>query len=192
MGLFGKSETYSENPEIRQVEKIIAKEAREDQKNLDHTIKDLSSAEKAHNKSVKAADKAQHQLEKAVKKEHKAAEALNRAAHNHDAAVAGEQTAEKTVQIKKQHEVRLERDLEQKRHQLDEMQQRKAHNDQIRESKLSQIHAQAAAAADARRSSFDRASVGGGPAGGAGPNAPANGAAGAPGTTAGTGGAPSV
>lgn len=53
MPLFGKSDTFSENPEVRQVEKMIAKEAREDQKNLDHTIKDLSGAEKTHNKSIK-------------------------------------------------------------------------------------------------------------------------------------------
>ncbi|KAI0676968.1 hypothetical protein C8Q78DRAFT_1000386 [Trametes maxima] len=129
MPLFGKSDTFSENPEIRQVEKMVAKEARDDQKALDHTIKDLSTAEKAHNKSIKAADKAAHALDKAVEKEHKAAKALNRAAHNHDAAVTSEQSAEKTVQIKKQHEARLEQDLEQKRRQMDEIQQRKSHND---------------------------------------------------------------
>ncbi|KAI0824685.1 hypothetical protein BC628DRAFT_1321714 [Trametes gibbosa] len=170
MPLFGKSDTFSENPEIRQVEKMIAKESREDQKNLDHSIKDLSSAEKSHNKSIKAADKAQHALDKSVEQEHKAAKALNRAVHGHDAAISNEQNAEKTLTIKQQHEARLEQDLEQKRRHLDDLQQRKAQNDQLRESKLSQIHAQAAAAADARRMSFDnndvgqRAAVGDGPA----------------------------
>ncbi|KAI0356534.1 hypothetical protein OH77DRAFT_1423467 [Trametes cingulata] len=174
MPLFGKSDTFSENPEVRQVEKMIAKEARDDQKNLDHTIKDLSSAEKAHNKSIKAVDKASHALDKAVEKEHKAAKAVNRAIHNHDSTVAGEQAAEKKVQITKQHEARLEQDLEQKRRQLDELQHRKAQNDHVRESKLSQIHAQAAAAADMRRASYEdgqgqqRASVGGEPASGPG------------------------
>ncbi|KAH9894369.1 hypothetical protein C8Q73DRAFT_836312 [Cubamyces lactineus] len=214
MGLFGKSDTFSDNPEIRQVEKIIAKETREDQKNLDHTIKDLSGAEKAHNKSIKAVDKAHHQLDKAVEQEHKAAKALNRAAHSHDSAVSNEQNAEKTVergltlpsptrphtslttaspllpQIKKQHEARLEKDLEQKRRQLDELQQRKAHNDQVRETKLSQIHAQAAAAADARRSSFDQPTVGGAPTSGAAPGAAPGGAAGAASAGAGAGAAP--
>ncbi|KAI0370171.1 hypothetical protein BV20DRAFT_966785 [Pilatotrama ljubarskyi] len=176
MPLFGKSDTFSDNPEVRQVEKMIAKEARDDQKNLDHTIKDLSSAEKAHNKSVKAVDNAHHALDKAVEKEHKAAKAVNRAIHNHDSTVANEQAAEKKVEITKQHETRLEQDLEQKRRQLDELQHRKAQNDQLRESKLSQIHAQAAAAADIRRASFEngnqqqqRASVGGEPTSGAAP-----------------------
>ncbi|KAI0637908.1 hypothetical protein C8Q77DRAFT_397473 [Trametes polyzona] len=189
MPLFGKSDTFSENPEIRQVEKMIAKEAREDQKNLDHTIEDLSSAEKAHNKSIKVADKAQHALDKAVEKEHKAAKALNRAAHNHDSAISSEQNAEKTLQIKQQHEARLEQDLEQKRRHLDELQQRKAHNDQVRESKLSQIHAQAAAAADARRASFDTS---GQPATVGGPTSTAETSAAPGGPSAGAGGAPSV
>ena len=53
MPLFGKSDTFSENPEIREVEKRVAKEARADQKNLDHAINDLSHADKAHDKSIK-------------------------------------------------------------------------------------------------------------------------------------------
>ncbi len=104
------------------------------------------------------ADKAQHALDKAVENEHKAAKAVNRAVHNHDAAISNEQNAEKTVQvrsqfappparraitpsrpvpydapallqIKQQHETRLEQDLEQKRRHLNELQQRKAQND---------------------------------------------------------------
>ncbi|CDO74552.1 hypothetical protein BN946_scf184632.g9 [Trametes cinnabarina] len=129
MGLFGKSDPSSQNKEDRQIEKIVAKEERDEQKNLDHTVKDLSSAEKAYNKTVKAISKAQHQLERAVEKEHNASKAVNRAAHNHDAAIANEQNAEKTVELHKEHEVKLGQDLEQKRRQLEDAQQRKAHND---------------------------------------------------------------
>lgn len=53
MPLFGKSDTVSENPDVREVEKVVAKEARTDQKNLDHAITDLSHADKSHNKSIK-------------------------------------------------------------------------------------------------------------------------------------------
>lgn len=48
-----KSDTMSQDPTIRQFEKRISNEARADQKNLDHVIKDLSGAETTHNKSIK-------------------------------------------------------------------------------------------------------------------------------------------
>lgn len=129
MNLFGKSSTLSEDPEIRQVEKSIAQEAREDQKNLERNIKDLSGAEKSHNKSIKvckipsgtptpplpsgcayahrslrcllqATNKAQQAVDKAVETEYEATKALNRAAHDRDAAIANEATAEKTVKVR--------------------------------------------------------------------------------------------
>ena len=56
MGLFGgskSSSTASEDPEIRQVEKMIATEAKNDQKNLDHALKDLSKLDKTHEKAIK-------------------------------------------------------------------------------------------------------------------------------------------
>ncbi|RPD66674.1 hypothetical protein L226DRAFT_556576 [Lentinus tigrinus ALCF2SS1-7] len=164
MPLFGKSETFSENPEVREVEKTVAKEARADQKNLDHAISDLSQADKTHSKSIKSAEKAAHALDKAVANEHKAAKALNNAAHKHEAAIANEQTAEKTVQIKNQHQDRLAQDLEQRKLHLESLRQRKEHNDQVRETKLSDIHAREAAVAGTRStfSSGDRASIVGG------------------------------
>ncbi|KAI0080696.1 hypothetical protein K474DRAFT_1589184 [Panus rudis PR-1116 ss-1] len=137
----------SQDPAIRQIEKQIATEARSEEKNLQHAIKDLESAEKTHNKSIKAADKAQHALDKAVQKEHKAASALNKAAHQHDAAIAHEQTAEKNVTLKHQHEERLEQDLAKRRASVEELRHRKNQNDQQREMKLSQVHAQAASRA---------------------------------------------
>lgn len=54
MGLFNStSPEQSQNPEIRQVEKITANGAKADEKNLEHAIKDLKNAEKTHNKGVK-------------------------------------------------------------------------------------------------------------------------------------------
>ncbi|TFK92983.1 hypothetical protein K466DRAFT_581435 [Polyporus arcularius HHB13444] len=161
MPLLGKSDTFSENPDVREVEKVVAKEARTDQKNLDHAITDLSHADKSHNKSIKAANKAAHALDKAVAKEHKAAKAVNKAVHNHEVAVANEQNAEKVIQIKKQHEARLEQDLEQKKQHLDALRQRKEHNDQVREAKLADIHAGEPAPPEARSSynAGDRASI---------------------------------
>ena len=53
-GLFGGSKTSgSEDPEIRQLEKMIAKEAKSEQKALDHALKDLSKLDKSHEKAIK-------------------------------------------------------------------------------------------------------------------------------------------
>lgn len=57
MGLFGGSKSSgaaSEDPETRQLEKMIATEAKNDQKNLDHALKDLSKLDKTHEKAIKA------------------------------------------------------------------------------------------------------------------------------------------
>lgn len=43
----------SADPQIRDMEKRISQEERTDQKNLDHVIKDLKNAEKAHQKAIK-------------------------------------------------------------------------------------------------------------------------------------------
>lgn len=56
MGLFGgskSSEAASENPEIRQVEQMVATEAKNEQKNLDHTLKDFAKLNGTHEKAIK-------------------------------------------------------------------------------------------------------------------------------------------
>lgn len=156
MGIFSsksKKGTMSDNPETRQVEKMIASETKADQKNVDHALKDFKKADKMHDKSIKSADKAQHALDKAVKKEHKTAQAVNKAEHQHETAIANQHNASKTVELQRQHESVLEQDLQKRRNEFEELQQRKAANDATRESKLAQIHEQAAE--HARSASFD-------------------------------------
>ncbi|KAI0796487.1 hypothetical protein C8Q75DRAFT_741281 [Abortiporus biennis] len=142
-----KDPNMSKDPQIRQIEQMIANEARSDQKNLEHAIKDVKAGESTHNKSVKAAQKAEHNLDKAVKNEHDAAKVLNKANHDHEAAIANQQSAERDLALKQQHETRLVQDVEKKRSNMDSIQHRKESNDQQRELKLSEIHAQAASRA---------------------------------------------
>lgn len=47
----------STDPQIRQVEKMMEKEAKADQKTLSHAIKDLTGVEKNHDKSIKVSDR---------------------------------------------------------------------------------------------------------------------------------------
>ncbi|KAH9942054.1 hypothetical protein B0H21DRAFT_751429 [Amylocystis lapponica] len=142
MPLLGSgSSNASSNPESH---RFMANEAKADQRNLDHAIKDLNTAEKLHSKSVKATEKANSAIDKAVKKEHSAAQALNKAEHKLDAAVADQKNARKTLETDRQHETQLGADVQQRRSTMEEMQQRKDTNDQTRESTLAQLHQQAA------------------------------------------------
>ncbi|GJE84922.1 hypothetical protein PsYK624_009980 [Phanerochaete sordida] len=144
------------DPEIRTFEKRIAQEARTDQKNLDHVIKDLKNAEKAHQKAIKGADKAQHNVDKAAQNEHKTASAVEKAQHDHQAAVSAEASAEKSLNLARQYQQRLEGDLQKRRATVDEWQHRKDVNDQQRETKLADIHTAAASRAGSRANSINR------------------------------------
>ncbi|KAJ3478122.1 hypothetical protein NLI96_g9983 [Meripilus lineatus] len=134
----------STDPQIRQVEKMMEKEAKADQKTLSHAIKDLTGVEKNHDKSIKAADKAQHALDKAIKQEYNAAATLNKATHAHDSAVSSHHAAEKTLNLKQQHETRLLQDLEQRRADVENLKQRKATNDV---ASRAQVHSEGPATA---------------------------------------------
>lgn len=50
------SSSMSTDPHVRDLEKRIAQEARSDQRNLDHVVKDLKTAEKNHQKAIKVRD----------------------------------------------------------------------------------------------------------------------------------------
>ncbi|THH33699.1 hypothetical protein EUX98_g489 [Antrodiella citrinella] len=152
MPLFGSKDksSASQDPQVQQFEKIVAKEAHDDQKTLQHAVKDLKHAEASHNKGIKrststqAADGAQHSFENAMKQEHKTADALNKATNQHDTAVSNQTSAEKTLNLKQQHEQRLQQNLDQRKQAMETIEQRKQANDQRREAKLSDLHAQAA------------------------------------------------
>ncbi|EPT02319.1 hypothetical protein FOMPIDRAFT_88996 [Fomitopsis schrenkii] len=157
MGLFGgskSSEAASENPEIRQVEQMVATEAKNEQKNLDHTLKDFAKLNGTHEKAIKAADKAQRSLDKAVKNENKTAKELNEAEHRHDNALSDQRNAYKTLELKRQQGGRIEQDLQQRKASVGELQQKKAANDAARESKLSDVHRHAAERARTRSVDF--------------------------------------
>ncbi|KAL1944941.1 hypothetical protein VTO73DRAFT_2561 [Trametes versicolor] len=134
MLLFGKYDAAARNPSP-----VLADpQSREDQRDLDQSIKDLTSAEKAHDKSVKAAFDAHRAVDQAIENEYETAKALNRATHNHDVAISNEHNARITAKINQQYEAHLQRGLEQKRRRLDEVHQRKANNDKLRKLDVSQ------------------------------------------------------
>ncbi|ELU41375.1 pneumovirus matrix domain-containing protein [Rhizoctonia solani AG-1 IA] len=112
--------------DTKMIEKMLEREAKSDAAALKHAVKDLEAAEKAEVKAENMVDKAIHAHEKTVRKEHDAAKALNKAQHAHGARVADEQSALKTIEIKKQHQSRLEQDVEAKK--------------ALRDQKIAQLH----------------------------------------------------
>ncbi|CAE6511340.1 unnamed protein product [Rhizoctonia solani] len=126
--------------DTKMIEKMLEREAKNDAAALKHAVRDLEAAGRAEAKSEKMVDKAIHAHEKTVRKEHDAAKALNKAQHVHDARVSDEQSATKTIEIKKQHQARLEQDVEAKRTALEQMQKRKETNDALRDQKIAQLH----------------------------------------------------
>ncbi|KAG8747939.1 hypothetical protein FRC10_010558 [Ceratobasidium sp. 414] len=130
--------------DVKSIEKMLEREAKNDAAALKHALRDLEAANKTEVKSERMTDKAIHAHEKAVRKEHDAAKALNKAQHVHEARVADEQSALKTIEIKKQHQERLAADVEKKKASLDATQKRKETNDALRDQKIVQLHSRGA------------------------------------------------
>ena len=98
---------------------MLLREEKDEERAVQHALKDLKAAEKAGGKSHKvrrgwylsvcstpdawisqATDKAIHAIDKAHNSEHKAAKALSRATHKHDDTVASIATAERNLGVR--------------------------------------------------------------------------------------------
>jgi len=126
--------------DVKQIEKMLEREAKNDAAALKHAVRDAESSNNAEVKAEKMVDKAVHAHDKAARKEHDAAKALNKAQHTHESRVADALSAEKTIEIKKQHQAKLAADVEAKKATLDQLQKRKETNDALREQKIVQLH----------------------------------------------------
>lgn len=159
------------DPQVKSIEKIIAKEEKQDEKNLQHAIKDLKAGEKAETKAHKMADKAQHDLDKIKRKEHDAAKAVNKTKAEHEKALAEVDKVQKNIQVKHQREGQLEEDVRRKQTLVSELQQKKEQNDQVREAHIAQLHTHGAAGVGSLNTSPE--SMSGPSAAQGGPTAPA-------------------
>ncbi|EJD40162.1 hypothetical protein AURDEDRAFT_70501 [Auricularia subglabra TFB-10046 SS5] len=125
--------------EDKQLETLLKREEKEEERSVQHALKDLKATEKANSKAHKAADKAMHAVEKAQTKEHKTSKTLSKATHKHDDAVAAVTNAERNIGIKQRHLTQLEGDLEQKKQHVDEVQRKKEQHDSIRNAKRAEM-----------------------------------------------------
>ncbi|KAF9535053.1 hypothetical protein CPB83DRAFT_843394 [Crepidotus variabilis] len=108
------------SPELlKKVETSIIREAKQEEKNLKHVVKDLGTTEKGVNKAHKSADKAETMLSKAEKNEHQTLKNLNRAENNHDRAVANVHSAQNDMQMRTREFTKAQQVLESKKAQVE-------------------------------------------------------------------------
>ncbi|KAJ7229070.1 hypothetical protein GGX14DRAFT_616628 [Mycena pura] len=100
---------------IKKLEKQLKKEAKREDVDLKHALKDLQAAEKLKAKAHKSASKAEETIEKITKIETATLKALNKATHEHDAAVVELRNAERDADLRRQEDERLAADLEAKK-----------------------------------------------------------------------------
>lgn len=110
----------------RKLEKLMAREAKAEEQNIKHALKDVKKAEKAVKKSVKvrvlpvplpalspplsadtntglgpqAVEKAEKKKQKVLKTEHSTVKALNKAKHKHADVLEGEAQAEAAAAVR--------------------------------------------------------------------------------------------
>ncbi|EGO01581.1 hypothetical protein SERLA73DRAFT_70756 [Serpula lacrymans var. lacrymans S7.3] len=125
---------------VKQMEKIIEKEGKGEEKDFQHALKDLHATEKSESKASKAAYKAEKTLKKTEKKEQSAMKSLQKATHAHDMAVTNLHSAQTDAQVKQQQDVKLKQALEAKVTRVNEISKQKEIHNHERESRLSQIH----------------------------------------------------
>ncbi|KAI0069127.1 hypothetical protein BV25DRAFT_1818079, partial [Artomyces pyxidatus] len=133
---------YPTDPQ--KLEKILAKETKADEKHLARAAKNLHSLEKQEGKAEKAETKAETAREKAIKVEHKTAKALNDAAHRHDVALTEQKKAEDDLMLKQRQQQGLVREVEHKKAELEQMEQKKHAGEIARERRLTEVRAAAA------------------------------------------------
>ncbi|KAI0637937.1 hypothetical protein C8Q77DRAFT_1153632 [Trametes polyzona] len=123
----------------KKLEKLMAQEAKAEEKNIKHALKDVQKAEKAVRKSVKAVEKAQKQRDKTLKKEHSSISALNKAKHKHADALEVEAKAGEAASAQRQKEVETDQGVQQARGDLESVQMSMTGNAKDRESRLADV-----------------------------------------------------
>jgi len=130
---------------LKKVEKKIEKEAKAEEKHVQQVLKDLHSTEKSDANVTKAVGKAQNALVKTEKKEESTLKAASKAAYKHDLAVTELHKAENDLRLKQQQQGKIHHNLGEMKAQADEAQRQKEAHEQMRQSKLAELHSGGAA-----------------------------------------------
>uniref|UniRef100_A0A0W0FKZ1 Uncharacterized protein n=1 Tax=Moniliophthora roreri TaxID=221103 RepID=A0A0W0FKZ1_MONRR len=124
---------------LKKLEKQIVQEGKTEDASVKHALKDLAHVEKSAAKAEKAVDKMSHSVHKAIKKEDASVKALNKATHQHDVAVGKVSAAERDLQAEKQHSVRLQEEVDEKKARVEALIASQTQHKEAREARLAEI-----------------------------------------------------
>ncbi|KAJ7162597.1 hypothetical protein C8R43DRAFT_303041 [Mycena crocata] len=96
---------------VKKLEKQLTKEAKREDKEVKHTLKDIQSLEKQKTKTQKASIKAEQTIEKLAKVESATLRALNKATHQHDAVLVDLRSAERDAELKRVEDEKITAEL---------------------------------------------------------------------------------
>ncbi|CAL1701527.1 unnamed protein product [Somion occarium] len=119
--------------DIKGLKKVLARQAKHDEKNLQRARQDLAKVEKAYNKSKKDTAKARDELQKTLKQQATTSKDLESAHKKQTKAAETLRKVEDTYQEKRHHESLRFQDVEKVQEQMSESYRVKAANDQDRE-----------------------------------------------------------
>ncbi|SPO28434.1 related to DNA binding protein Ncp1 [Ustilago trichophora] len=126
--------------EVKKMDKLMKKEAKNEHKSIKRAIKDAESSEKLFRKSRDAETQAIKRHQKAQTKEHKAAKALSKAKAEHEKYAADLAKAVEDLDIKKRHTESTRVGHETAKKHIDELRNQKTVNDQARSRQAAALH----------------------------------------------------
>ncbi|KAL7282212.1 hypothetical protein ACG7TL_003681 [Trametes sanguinea] len=132
-------EFFEIDREAKKLEKLMAKEAQAEKKQIKHALKDVQRAEKAVKKSLKAVEKAEKQKEKATKKEMSTMKALMKAKHKEMDAAEKETKTEQSLMLRREKESEVDQRVHRLQEDLDSFQMTMLGNAKERESRLAEV-----------------------------------------------------
>ncbi|OCH86218.1 hypothetical protein OBBRIDRAFT_250810 [Obba rivulosa] len=128
-------------PEIKQLEKVYAREAQFEQQAIDRAVKEVNRAQKAHAKAVKEVEKAERNAHKSAQQTQKASKFLEKQKDKYEKVVKHGGHVEGKLKKKQEEEVRSTQEIKQMHTALDELLSTNYLNAKDRTGRLQGVHA---------------------------------------------------
>ncbi|KAM5534895.1 hypothetical protein V8D89_011450 [Ganoderma adspersum] len=135
------SSGFLSDREVKKIEKVMARAAAADEKQLDSALDDVKKAEKALTKSSKATDRAQKLVTKTRERELAAQKELNKALGKLTSAKEKEHKAQDVLSAKEAHHALADRTARQAQVDLGDCQRTMEENVKDREMRLAEVRA---------------------------------------------------
>lgn len=125
--------------EAKKYQKLLRKEAKNDEKDLASAIKDAQNLEKPLRKATKAEQQSEKRHQSAMHDEHKASKTFNKAKLELEKAQAALQKSLDELDIKKRHTASTQEAFDKAKQRIDELRDQKISNDKERARRQASI-----------------------------------------------------